>query len=55
MHGRTALSRSAIAPHAAHCGELTHRRSFAAASITAALPPLPSHARLMESAGFSAT
>ena len=54
VHGRTALSRSAIAPHAAHCGELTHRRSFAAASITAALPPLPSHARLMESAGFSA-
>ena len=52
MHGQTALSRSAIAPHAAHCGEWTHRRSLAAASITAALPPLPSHALLMDSAGF---
>ena len=53
MHGRTALSRSAMAPHAAHCGECTHRRSLAAASITAALPPLPSHALLIESAGLS--
>ena len=53
MHGQTALSRSAIAPQAAHCGEWTHRRSLAAASITAALPPLPSHALSMESAGLS--
>ena len=53
VHGQTALSRSAIAPHTAHCGEWTHGRSLAAASITAALPPLPSHALLMESAGLS--